>query len=148
MSVKQVKSRSFVLQNCFRQVPEVLAVDPVKQDDKYVALETSTDFFKGYQEQVVEYDYPITSESVTSYASGVDYKRDLFSAMKSNSGQNLGDVREAQRVANNVDMNTFAGTVKSQIEELKKILDKIQGKSEAKSEVKPEVKPEVVGGNE
>lgn len=54
----------------------------------------------GFEEKVVERDYPITPESVSSYAETADYRNNLQQALNMPArGKNLGDVRDAQHLS-------------------------------------------------
>lgn len=56
----------------------------------------------GFQDVLVEKDYPITSESVTSYADGADYRNDPAQAIANAPTRvNLGDITEAQDFLSN-----------------------------------------------
>lgn len=60
------------------------------------------DLPNGYVQELVEKDYPITSESVTSYADGADYRNDPAQAVANAPARvNLGDITEAQKFLDN-----------------------------------------------
>lgn len=52
---------------------------------------------RGFSDEIIKKDYPITSESVSSYAESADYKRDPIGAIaNAPKRQNLGDVTQVQ----------------------------------------------------
>lgn len=56
----------------------------------------------GYVEQVEDKDYPINSDSITSYVDGADYRRDPATAVAQGRKRvNLGDVAEVQEFLRN-----------------------------------------------
>lgn len=74
---------------------------PNKEQLKYVSLEKVA-LPNGYVEELVEKDYPINSDSVSSYADGADYRNDPAQAVANAPARvNLGDVREAQKFLEN-----------------------------------------------
>lgn len=76
----------------------------------------------GEVEGVVEKDYPITQDYVASYASGVDYKRDLETAMSApKKSAGLGDVTSIQEL---MAMDTSA---------VRAMLDKVDSLKKAQS---------------
>lgn len=67
-----------------------------KEQKKYDSLER-VQLSNGFVEQIVQKDYPITSESVSSYADGADYRKDPSAAIANAPKRtNLGDVSELQ----------------------------------------------------
>lgn len=63
---------------------------------KYDSLERK-DLSNGFVEQVVQVDYPINPDSISSYVDGADYRRDPMQAIANTPSRvNLGDIREVQ----------------------------------------------------
>lgn len=90
---------------------------------KYYELEKKVMPY-GEIESVVEKDYPITQDYVASYASGVDYKRDLETAMAApKKGVGLADVTSIQEL---MAMDTAA---------VRAMLDKVDTLKKAQSTV-------------
>lgn len=91
-------------QNVFRRDSVGCAripTNPSKTQEKYTSLERKM-FNNGYCEALVEKDYPINSESVSSLAEGADYRNDPAQAIaQAPKRVNLGDVTEAQAFLNN-----------------------------------------------
>lgn len=94
---KQVTAFGGLKQNCF-----LLDTHP-KQDIKhekdsgyYMSLEKKQ-LPNGYQFELERSEYPINSESVTSYLEASDFKRDpLMAIANAPKRVNLGDIREVQ----------------------------------------------------
>lgn len=69
----------------------------IKPETKFPSLDRKH-LPNGFTEEVVEKDYPINSDSVTSYADGADYRNDPLQAIVNAPKRvNLGDVTEVQR---------------------------------------------------
>lgn len=86
-------------QNCY-----VLDMTNVSNVSRHIPTETKYDSLErvhlpnGYTEEVVQKDYPITSESVTSYADSADYRNDPLQAIANAPKRvNLGDITEVQK---------------------------------------------------
>lgn len=99
LEIKQVKIGG-LRQNCYvRETREASAstVSPYASTiKKYASLEKHQ-LPNGYTFELEEVDYPINSESVTSYADSSDYRRDPMAAIASAPKRvNLGDIREVQ----------------------------------------------------
>lgn len=94
--LKEVKSRAFVLSNCFARDPSIPVVHPKPVSPTYVAEEKTVDYFQGESRRMVEKDYPVTSEYVSSFVELTDYKSNASAFLPPR--QNLGDVREAQKI--------------------------------------------------
>lgn len=79
--------------------PEMLkSFEHTPAPKKYFELEKKVTPY-GETESVVEKDYPITQDYVASYVSGVDYKRDLETALSApKKGAGLGDVTSIQEL--------------------------------------------------
>lgn len=76
-----------------------------KKQEKYVSLEKKT-LPNGYIEELVEKDYPITSDSVSSLAEGADYHNDPLQAIANQPQRvNLGDITQAQAFLENPQHN-------------------------------------------
>lgn len=88
-----------IRQNCYRRDIDPLYACPRKHDDTiktYVSLERKH-LPNGFVEQLEVKDYPINSESITSYADGADYRRDPAAAVANAPKRvNLGDITEVQ----------------------------------------------------
>lgn len=86
-------------QNCYivQGMCEGKPVEEKKTDNKkYISLERINKG-RGFSDELIEKDYPITSESVSSYAEGSDYRRDPLGAIaNAPRRQNLGDVTQVQ----------------------------------------------------
>lgn len=66
--------------------------------DKYAVLVEKT-VENGIQQSLETFDYPITDESVTSYADSANYKIDLAGNIaRAGTRRNLGDVTKAQEL--------------------------------------------------
>lgn len=89
---------SLIQAECYVRYPSRVSADGVAVK-KYGELQQKT-VDDGIKEVYVEVDYPITPESVNSYADSADYRRNpqvIKDAV--NSGRvNLGDLTEVQRV--------------------------------------------------
>lgn len=67
----------------------------------YFSLEKKT-LNNGFVQELEKIDYPITSDSVTSYMDSSDYKRDPFGAVANAPKRvNLGDITEVQQFIEN-----------------------------------------------
>lgn len=105
--MKQVKSKAFILRNCFRlDPPEQLETVKYVPQEKFVQEEVSTDLYEGEKRRFVVKDYPITQEYVQSFLDGTDYRTnpDAFVSHR----PNLGDIREIQSdMRNGVSMESL-----------------------------------------
>lgn len=102
MKEKSVIKVNGFLQNCYRlNTVSNSIVSHSNSSKEYESLER-VDFDNGFVEVIQNKEYPINSDSVTSFADGVDYKRDPMQAI-ANSPQrvNLGDITEAQKFLQN-----------------------------------------------
>lgn len=109
-----------IRQNCYRfcggRVSDV-TLSPNKTQKKYTILERKT-LPNGYVDEMVERDYPINSESVTSYADSADYRNDPAQAVANAPKRvNLGDLTEAQ---------AFLANPQNQARVCKDTLDKLK----------------------
>lgn len=123
-------------QNCYRTDGTMCAHisnEKFKQD-KYFSLE-KVNLPNGYIEKLVEKDYPINSESVSSLAEGADYRNDPLQAIaQAPQRVNLGDITEAQKFLENPQNNAkIFESVKSQL------LEYFKRQSQEKSVEKPVV---------
>lgn len=85
-------------QNCYVAGTRTAIQDTIKKvpEKKYVSLERKN-LPNGFIETLEEKDYPINSDSVTSYADGADYRTDPLQAIANAPKRvNLGDVTEVQ----------------------------------------------------
>ena len=92
----------------------------------------------GYYDTVVEKDYPINSESVTSYTDGADYRNDPLQAIANAPKRvNLGDVTQLQEFVQNDPQNAVRvfRDVLSRLEAVQK-----QSVPAPSAEPKPDVK--------
>lgn len=72
----------------------------------------------GFEEKVVQRDYPITPEYVNSFAETADYKNNLSEAMNAPPrGKGLGDLRDVQEL-----QNMDSVEISRRIAELQKVL--------------------------
>lgn len=100
MSCKRVES-NLIKQNCYVRdvVPPHDVRTVYKSDESYPILETKT-VDNGIRDEISFKPYPITPEYVNSFADSCDISRDLASAATNvRHDANLGDVREAQKLA-------------------------------------------------
>lgn len=103
---------------------------PVKTVSQYPELKRENSQF-GFEEKVVVSDYPITPESVNSYAETADYRNNLQEALNSPSrGKGLGDIRDLQDL-----QNLDTSVIRERIEALNAVL---VSKALAESETKVE----------
>lgn len=102
--MKEVKINSFKQNGIvLRNVPHTIVSEEQKNktQEKYTVLEKQM-LENGYVEMVVEKDYPINSDSVSSMAEGADYKNDPMQAIaKERPRVNLGDITQAQEFLQN-----------------------------------------------
>lgn len=85
--------------------------------EKYPELERR-DTDCGFEERVVSRDYPITPESLNSFAETADYKNNLVEAMHAPSrGKGLGDIRDMQDL-----QNMDSVEIRNRIASLQKVL--------------------------
>lgn len=90
----------------------------------------------GVVEKLVECDYPITAESVNSYADSADYRKNPEIIRQATPRQNLGDISDMQQVLRN-DMSAMRDLMKNSQEVLAKLEEYkakqgVQGKVEEK----------------
>lgn len=107
-------------------------VEPVSQ---YPELKREDTQF-GFEEKVVVSDYPITPESVNSYAETADYRNNLQEALNSPSrGKGLGDIRDLQEL-----QNLDTSVIRERLAALNAALaSRIEAKTETVETVKKEV---------
>lgn len=84
-------------QNCFvlegRSAPSIV---PAPKITHYFSL-AKKELENGYVQEIEKVDYPITSESVSSYIDSSDYRRDPMQAIASAPKRvNLGDISQVQ----------------------------------------------------
>lgn len=97
----------------------------------------------GFYEQLVEREYPINSETVSSYADTADYRNDPFGAVAQAPKRiNLGDITGVQDFVNG-DPQRAVSVYKDVLQKVTKLLETLP-KQEPKQE--PEQDPH--GGNE
>lgn len=87
-----------IRQNCYVLGTRTASAGTISSEPekKYQTIER-VNLPNGYYETVVEKDYPINSESVTSYADGADYRNDPLQAIANAPKRvNLGDVTQLQ----------------------------------------------------
>lgn len=90
-----VKQNCYAL-DCRKPGSSIPLAVPNRTIKKYYELEQKT-LDNGYVEQVVEKDYPINSDSVSSYIESSDYRLDPNQAIaQAPKRVNLGDVTEVQ----------------------------------------------------
>lgn len=95
IELKKVKVNTLA-QNCYTRDVVNVSAKAVQQPKKYSSLE-EIKLPNGLVYELVEKDYPITPESVTSYADGADYRLDPQRAIENAPKRvNLGDVGEVQ----------------------------------------------------
>lgn len=91
---------NLIKQNCYIKTA-TMSIDthsPYVQK-KYYELQRKT-VANGIIEELVEVDYPISPDTVKSYADSADYRRDPFGAVASATPRkNLGDITEAQKAS-------------------------------------------------
>lgn len=105
---------------------------PVK---RYVELQT-VPCDNGELEEYVEVDYPITEESVNSYADSADYRKNPDVVANAIPRQNLGDVSELQKILRN-DMSAMRDML-AQSQEVMKKLEEAQKASTAPVQSAPD----------
>lgn len=87
-----------IRQNCYVLGTRTASAGTISSEPekKYKTIER-VNLANGYYDTVVEKDYPINSESVTSYADGADYRNDPLQAIANAPKRvNLGDVTQLQ----------------------------------------------------
>lgn len=104
MSVSQNKTRrlecNLIKQNVYVRDFVAPYDVPVELVSQYPELKREDTQF-GFEEKVVVSDYPITPETVNSYAETADYRNNLQEALNSPSrGKGLGDIRDLQDLQN------------------------------------------------
>lgn len=94
-------------------------------------------------EQIVEREYPITPESVKSYAEAADYRRDpVTAAMTAKPRTNLGDIRQMQDISkmDTVQLNALQLRYRAAMAEVEKVrAAKAQQQQQASAPVQGEV---------
>lgn len=98
----------------------------------------------GVVENYVQVDYPVTPESVNSYADSADYKKNPEVVTKAVSRQNLGDITEIQQVLRN-DMTAMRDMLQRSQEVAKK-LEEFNKANSAPAPVEEPKKEEVNNG--
>lgn len=97
---------------------------------KYVELqEVPTQ--NGFVEHYVELDYPITADSVNSYADSADYRKNPEVIRQAVPRQNLGDISEVQKLLRE-DMSSLRD-IATRSQEIMEKLQKIQAEPIAES---------------
>lgn len=87
-----------IRQNCYVLGTRTASAGTISSEPekKYQTIER-VNLPNGYYDTVVEKDYPINSESVTSYADGADYRNDPLQAIANAPKRvNLGDLTQLQ----------------------------------------------------
>lgn len=92
-----------------------------KQVKQYIELQEET-AQNGVVERYVAVDYPITPESVNSYADSADYRKNPDVIKNAVPRKNLGDISEVQKVMSN-DMTEMRTMFAKMQEVMKKIED-------------------------
>lgn len=94
-------------QNCFVLGTRTASAGTISSEPekKYKTIDR-VNLPNGYYDTVVEKDYPINSDSVTSYADGADYRNDPLQAIANAPKRvNLGDVTQLQDFVQNDPQN-------------------------------------------
>lgn len=92
-----------IRQNCYVLGTRTASAGTISSEPekKYKTIER-VNLPNGFYDTVVEKDYPINSESVTSYADGADYRNDPLQAIANAPKRvNLGDVTQLQEFVQN-----------------------------------------------
>ena len=92
-----------VKQNCYVRDVSLMAVQPIKgiKQKKYPSLEREL-LSNGFTEEIKIRDYPITAESVKSYADAANYRNDPAQAVANAPNRvNLGDITQVQDFVKN-----------------------------------------------
>lgn len=142
---------SIVLKNCFRStaINESTIEHPVRSAKTYAELQSRTVPY-GVEEKLVEVEYPHTPERIKSYSDVADYKKDPLSAVaNATPRQNLGDVRDFQKIQNmdTTELRALLDKTQNAIDLCRKKLAATESKEEPKEESKEEPKTEPKGGN-
>lgn len=111
-----------------------------KQVKQYVELQEET-AQNGVVERYVAVDYPITPESVNSYADSADYRKNPDVIKNAVRRQNLGDVSEVQKVMSN-DMTEM----RTMFAKMQEVMKKIEDSQKPKKDPVPSVPPVEQGG--
>ncbi|UPW41157.1 hypothetical protein [Sigmofec virus UA08Rod_5342] len=115
MKMQKLKT-NLIRQNCYLSVASPAPID-LKKDylqEKYLELNEHVDSDGSRREVLEEIPYPITPESVKSYAEGCDYKRDPLNAVANSvPRQNLGDLTSVYDIfsKNPSDVKEFIQTI-------------------------------------
>lgn len=120
----ELKSKSFILKDCFATSPVQTVSPRSKQSDTYIAEERKVDFFNGESREQVVKPYPITKEYVKSFAEATDYRSAGTRPLPAR--QNLGDIRDAQVMVqrDTMDVRTMIQDLKSKLSQLEKSVSK------------------------
>lgn len=89
-----------ILQNVFLSDARTAEdLNTMNENSKYYELRRTV-VSDGIKEELIEVDYPITSDYVNSFSDSADYKKDIPGAIAGSdtSRKNLGDVVDMQRV--------------------------------------------------
>lgn len=106
-----------------------------KQVKQYVELQEETTQ-NGIREHYVAVDYPITPESVNSYADSADYRKNPDVIKNAVHRQNLGDVSEVQKVMSN-DMTEM----RLMFAKMQEVMKKVEDSQNPKKDPVPPVEP-------
>lgn len=106
-----------------------------KQVKQYIELQEET-AQNGIVERYVAVDYPITPESVNSYADSADYRKNPDVIKNAVHRQNLGDVSEIQKVMSN-DMTEL----RTMYAKMQEVMKKIETAQNPKKDAVPPVPP-------
>ncbi len=108
-----------------------------KKETKYTELQR-TPAKNGIIENYVEVDYPVTADSLNSYADSVDYRKNPDVVTRAVPRQNLGDVTEMQKIA-----GMDSGALQALADKMKaasaKIEEYVKQKQNSSSETETEV---------
>lgn len=104
---------------------------PDERQEKYSALVRETTP-TGIDEKIVEFDYPVTRESVKSYLSSCDYKSDPLAAVGVSPAV-YGDIRDIQKVAD-MDMETARAMRRELLAKLSSVEKRISEKKDKEVE--------------
>lgn len=118
--MKNVKING-IKQNCFVRdtLTDTRVIGKSHTMEKYPSLERKN-LPNGYVEEIELKDYPINSDSVTSYADGADYRTDPLQAIANAPKRtNLGDITELQDFLNGQDPQSAIRVYQDVVDKLK-----------------------------
>lgn len=126
MKLEKMK-QGILRQNVYLQVGRQadVAQTPDERKQKYVAL-VQTTVPDGIKQEYVEYDYPITRETVKSYVDSTNYKVDPLGSVGA-SNPVYSDIRDLQKVAD-MDMETARALRHSLDEKIRRYNEMVEQK--------------------